>query len=367
MQARYQYGNLTKRQRSNGPDVWQFRWSEDGRLRSVLIGTVEKYPTKADAERAIEYLRIKINAENPQQQFHDVTVGALIDRFMAEYAPKRCRQNTQKNYLGIFKKHIRPRWGSELTHAVKPLQVEDWLDSYPHSRQVKSHVRNLMHTLFQAALRWEMVKRNPVDLVRQSSKRMKTPRVLTPAEFKAVIEKLAEPYRTMVTVIACLGLRVSELAALQWGDVDFENLTVKIQRSFVRGVIYPTKTDASASILPVDPDVAELLITHRGNSMHRGDSDYIFARPDGGPRWPETILQDYIKPAAVKAGAGPIGWHTFRHTYSTLLHALGAAPAVQKELLRHANISTTLNVYTQAVTSEKREAASKVASVLYRM
>jgi len=71
---------------------------ENGKPKSVLIGTVERYPTRADAERAVEHLRITINAENPQQNFHAVTVGALIDRFMEEYAPKRCRKLTQSTY-----------------------------------------------------------------------------------------------------------------------------------------------------------------------------------------------------------------------------------------------------------------------------
>jgi integrase len=79
------------------------------------------------------------------------------------------------------------------------------------------------------------------------------------------------------------------------------------------------------------------------------------------------MLADYVKPAAVRAGVGNISWHMFRLTYSTHLHALGAAPAVQKELLRHADIQTTMNIYTQAVTSAKREAASKVVDVLWRM
>lgn len=73
-----------------------------------------------------------------------------------------------------------------------------------------------MHTLYQAALRWELVERNPIDLVRQSRKRLKTPRVLTPEEFKALLAELSEPYKTMVITIACLGLRVCELLGLQW-------------------------------------------------------------------------------------------------------------------------------------------------------
>lgn len=367
MQARYQYGNLTIRQRKKGPNVWQFRWLENGRARSALIGTVERFATRADAERGVEYLRIKINAQNLQQQFHAVTVGALIDRFMAEYAPKRCRKLTQSVYRSLFERHIRPKWGSEFIQNVKTIAVEDWLESYAHSRQVKSHVRNLMHTLYQAAIRWEMTGRNPIDLVRQSRKRLKTPRVLTPAEFKALLAELAEPYKTMVITIACLGLRISELLGLQWRDLDFENLTVKIQRSVVEGEVNETKTEASESALPLDPDLAEVLLAHRAQSPHAADSDYVFAGATGKPRWPDGILADYLKPAAAKAGIGDIGWHTFRHTYSSLLHALGATLAVQKELLRPADIQTTMNIYTQAIPAEKREAASRLANALWKM
>jgi len=366
MQARYQYGDLRIRKRNKGPDVWQFRYFENGKRKSVLIGTVEKLPTKADAERAVEHHRIHVNAQNPQQQFHSVTVAALIERFMEEYAPKRCRKLTQSTYRSLFKNHIRPRWGDEYVHNVKTMAVESWLDEYPYSRQIKAHVRNLMHTLFQAAIRWEMLERNPIDLVRQSRKRLKVPRVLTPAEFKALLGQLSEPHKTMVTTVACLGLRVCELLGLQWGDIDFENLTVKIQRSLVEGEVNETKTEASASALPLDPDLAEVLLAHKATSHYSADSDYVFAGENGKPPWPDGILTDHLKPAAVKAGIGNIGWHTFRHTYSTLLHALGTTPAVQKELLRHADIQTTLNIYTQAVSAEKREAASKVVNALWK-
>jgi integrase len=317
MTARYQYGNLTPRKRKKGPDVWQFRWMENGKPKSMLIGTLEKYPSRADAERAVENLRIRINAGNSQQNFHAVTVGALIERFMEEYAPKRCRQHTRNNYRGLFNNHIRPRWETEFVQNVKTAAVEDWLESYPYSRQIKSHVRNLMHTLFQAAIRWEMVERNPIDLVRQSGKRLKKPRVLTPAEFKSVLEMLSEPYKTMVITVACLGLRVSELVALQWGDLDFGNLTVQTTRAFVRGVIESTKTDASEGILPLDPDLAEVLTAHRRRAAYVSNADYVFAKESGDPRWPESMLTDHIKPAVVKAGVGRVGWHTFSYVLSS--------------------------------------------------
>jgi len=110
MQARYQYGNLTLRERKKGPDVWQFRWMENGRLRSVLIGTIKKHPTRSDAERAVEHLRIKINSHNFQSQFHAVTVGGLIDRFVQHELPNGRRFQTQSGYCSYFNHHIRPRW-----------------------------------------------------------------------------------------------------------------------------------------------------------------------------------------------------------------------------------------------------------------
>jgi integrase len=186
MQTRYQYGDLRIRKRKKGPAVWQFRYSVNGRRKSVLIGTVEKLPTKADAERAVEHLRIKINAQNPQQQLHSVTVGALIDRFMQEYAPRYCRKLTASVYRSLFENHIRPKWGNEFLHNVKPMAVQGWLEDLPFSRPVKAHVRGLMHTLFRAAILWELLERNPIDLVRQSRKRLKTPRILIPVEFKAL-------------------------------------------------------------------------------------------------------------------------------------------------------------------------------------
>jgi len=120
----------------------------------------------------------------------------------------------------------------------------------------------------------------------------------------------------MVITVACLGLRVCEMLGLQWGDIDLQNLTVKIQRSVAEGEVNETKTEASQATLPLDPDLAELILAHKARSTHLGESDFAFASPDGKPPWPDSILADHLEPAAKAAGIGKIGWHTFRHTYS---------------------------------------------------
>jgi integrase len=364
MQARYQYGNLMLRKRKKGPDVWQFRWMENGKQKSVLIGTIEKLPTRSDAERAVEYHRIKINVENPQQQFHSVTVGALADRYLADEMPTRVRDDTARSYRGIVRNWIKPRWGTEFVQNVKTLTVEDWLKNILRSANTKAHIRNLMHLLFNCAIRWELIDKNPIELIRQSTKRRNVPRVLTPKEFKKILHELQEPCRTMVLIAGALGLRISEILGLRWGDIDWRNLTILIQRSVVMGRVYETKTEASRKPMPMDEEIAGALLRFRRQATYVGPDNYIFAGDNGKPRWHGIMLTDHVKPAATRAGIGKVGWHTFRHTFSSILHQAGTSMAVQKELLRHADIQTTMNIYTQAVSSAKRKAVHRVAEVL---
>ena len=77
-------------------------------------------------------------------------------------------------------------------------------------------------------------------------------------------------------------------------------------------------------------------------------------------------MRRHIIPVARKLGITKrIGWHTFRHTYSTLLRSTGAELKIMQELLRHSTIRVTLDTYTQAVTTEKRNAQEAVVALLF--
>src|ERR1035438_7116766 len=83
--------------------------------------------------------------------------------------------------------------------------------------------------------------------------------------------------------------------------------------------------------------------------------------PGRRPYWGQSLMRNFIRPTAVKLGISRrIGWHTFRHSYSTLLRATGADIKVMQELLRHASARVTLDTYTQAVTPAKRAAQTAV-------
>jgi integrase len=83
------------------------------------------------------------------------------------------------------------------------------------------------------------------------------------------------------------------------------------------------------------------------------------------PYSPDTLLSKVIRPAAKRAGIGKrIGWHTFRHSFATLLKANGEDVKVVQESLRHANSRITLDTYTQAVTAAKRQAQAKIVKMI---
>ncbi len=163
-------------------------------------------------------------------------------------------------------------------------------------------------------------------------------------------------------------MRCSELFALKWEDVHWDELTLHIRRAVVDGVVGDVKTKYSESALPLDPALAEVLFDWKRKAQFREDSDWVFASPQKAGELPLRscrMLARQIKPAAEAAQIGAeIGWHTFRHTYSSMLRQLGVDVKVQQELLRHADIRTTMNVYTQAVSEQKRSAHSSVVRLV---
>ena len=111
--------------------------------------------------------------------------------------------------------------------SVRAMTVEDWLKRLKLAPKTRGHIRSLMSTLFKCAQRWELVENNPMQLVRvrNVSKRLERPSVLTAEEFHKVLPHVRERYRTMVLIAGCLGLRASEIVGLQWKDFDFEKST----------------------------------------------------------------------------------------------------------------------------------------------
>ena len=226
-----------------------------------------------------------------------------------------------------------------------------------------------MSVLFNHAWRHELFDRNPIKLVRQSAKRRAAPNVLIPAEIKLLLENLEVRERTLVLLAASTGLRQSELFALKWGDIDFSQGTMNVTRSIAYGIIGRCKTEASQKPVPVHPILAEALTQWRDRCRYREPIDWVFANEHlrgRHPYWGQAILRTAVRPVAQRIGIKKwIGWHTFRHTYSTLLRSVGTEFKVMQKLMRHSSLRSTIDIYTQAVTPAKRAAQAAVLSLVF--
>lgn len=152
---------------------------------------------------------------------------------------------------------------------------------------------------------------------------------------------------------------------LKWGDFDFEKKTLLIQRSIVHGREDATKTEYSRDQVPLDDALVSIILEHK-KTAYETEEGWVFPNPETGrPYHQDSIQQDNIRNAGKTAGLGDgIGWKVFRHSYRAWMDKTHAPVSVQKELMRHASIQTTMNVYGKAMTDDKRKAHSKVVEML---
>jgi integrase len=360
-------------------------------MRCIVVGTVAATKTRAAALQHIEVLRANVNREIIETGSPTITTfKSLIehyrDREMRMDNHDKKAYSTKNRNESYLRKWIVPRWGEYRPSDIKSVAVEEWLDSLvldagnkkgkPLAGGTKVKIRNIMSAIFRHGMRHELLPRveatNPMKYVRQSGKRQSIPVVLEVEQFQSLFGALQQRERTMVLVDCGSGLRCGELIGLQWRDIDFARKQMSVTRSVVEMVTGKVKTEASQKTVPLDDFMIEELLAWYRITPYQKPEDWVFASdsPRAGarrgkqPYWPMTIMRMFIKPVAKRLGIGNISWHTFRHTYSCLLHANGEDPKVVQELLRHSSIKVTMDIYTQAVTSAKRKAQSRVVQMI---
>lgn len=372
-----QQGILIRGGRKRGPDVWQFRWADRGPFgkriyRRRVIGTVCQYADAESARKSIAGLLTEVNTNGFKRSALPMTISEVCDHFIQRELTSDNlwrSYSTKRAYKAYLKRWIVPHWGGMRLSEVRTMEVESWLRRLPLAKSSCAKIRNILSVLFNHACRYELFDGNPIRLVRQGAKRRNTPSVLTPPEIKALIDNLGLRERTLVLTVASTGLRQSELFGLKWGDINFAQGTMSVTRSIVCGVVGPCKTESSQKPVPVHPTVLEAFAEWKETSRYVGPDDWVFAsrRYRGRkPIWGQAILRRYIRPVAQRVGIQKrFGWHTFRHTFSTLLRSVGAEFKVMQELLRHSSLRSTLDVYTQAISPEKHAAQAAVLALVF--
>ncbi len=356
----YGSGFLSRLERASGA-VIAYRWYEHNRACKKILGSVSKFKSETAAWKEVE--RLRLGRKDGLRTMND-----LLDQWKEKEASRRA-SSTWDTYEGYIRKWIAPTWGSRALNEVKAVDVEDWLHGLDLAPGSKKKIRDIMHLLYEHAIRHEQIERNPISKVGQGGMRRATPTRLDVKQLRRLLEGLPRRERLMVLLDFGTGLRRGELSGLKWEDIDFEQKEVTPKRSVVNQNVGDVKTDASKKSIPLDEDLLEELLMWRAETPYAADNDYVFASAKmkgKQPYWMSRIMQHNIKPVAANLGIPLKGWHTLRHSCTTLLRQNGSNPKVVQDLLRHATYSITANIYDAAVSDEKREAHRGVLHLVTR-
>ena len=166
-----------------------------------------------------------------------------------------------------------------------------------------------------------------------------------PTRFAA---RLDEPHRTMVLVDAITGMRVSELLALKWSDVDLQRRLLSIRQSYYRGNFGPPKNRSSERTIPLSPG---LVCAPRCHKLRGPQSalDSVFPNAVGQPYEAGNLLKSILYPAFAALGLPKTGWRVFRRYVATALSEIREPARTAQQALGHSSPQTTLAFYVQLV------------------
>ncbi len=266
--------------------------------------------------------------------------------------------------------------GLQISTYLKWLRT-DYRTKYgkpPAEKSIKHHY-NILRIAFNYAEKHEMIVKNPmrkVDAPKVTKKKVDALSKEETAIFFAALESCELDFRCMLQLMITAGLRRGEMLALQWQDIDFDDLTLSVQRSATytkaSGVIIGApKTATSIRTIPLMNGTAALLKEYQRRQRERYEQEdmnevFLFCREKDPfrPREP-TKLTYKIKRFFEKAGLPDMSPHDLRHSCASLLLASGADIKSVQEIMGHADASTTLNYYVASDLQQARSAVDRMA------
>lgn len=360
-----QKGNITQ-----VGNCWLLRYYEPvvegGRIvkrpKAVKLAINPKLRSE-DAQReaariAADLILAPINAKTAKPESRQ-ELATFLEHVYLPHVKESKRPSTYTDYKRMWQLCKNSINGIEL-RAVRTSDVDDILRASTSDKQrahtTHRNLRNFLSGAFRYAIRRNMVSGNPVRDAEIPRGLPAGPKAAyTLAEIQAMLKVLPEPGRTFVIVAALTGLRVSEIKGLRWEDLKGNELDV--QRSVWSGHLSETKTLTSKAPVPVLPLLKKALDAHRKRTP---DNPYIFAGPRAGkPLRIENVFKRDIKDILDENGIAWKGWHAFRRGLGTNLNALGADPKTIQAILRHSQLSTTMEIYVQPVAKQSHAAMKK--------
>lgn len=368
-QRRFQYGSLFKR--GSKTKVWVARWyddavSSDGTTvrtrRSEVIGLVSDL-TSREAEQLFVQRLQRVNSARPQST---LTLRTFVVEKWEPVVLPTVKYSTQKYYRYALNNHILPAFGDIQLRHIDRETVQNFLGAklrHDLSWKTVKHLRTVLGTVLGAAEAWDYVEANPVRKTRMPRRGREPEQAeVSPDQIQRMLASLPEPSRSLAWLLVLTGLRIGELLALRWRDVDLAAGVLHVRRTLYEGHFYEPKSKRSRRTVPLAPKGVEILSTRKARAA-RPDA-LIFSTSLGTPLDRRNLLKRHVQPACKRLGLEGLGWHWLRHAHATLLDAVGTPLGTVQALLGHSSSEITREVYLHSIPADARSAVQKVEELL---
>jgi integrase len=186
------------------------------------------------------------------------------------------------------------------------------------------------------------------------------------AAFLDAIKRYAPPFYPFFLCAVRTGMRLGELLALQWGDIEFNGRFIVVQRNYTRGEIVDTPKNGETRRVDMSRELTQTLkdlLTDRQleASMNETEvSPWVFSSETGSLLDPDNVRHRAFYKVLSKAGLRRIRFHDLRHTYASLLLQQGESPVYVKEQMGHSSISVTVDLYGHLIPGGNRQAVDRL-------
>jgi len=275
-----------------------------------------------------------------------VQTGATLADAAAEWLrysehDRACKPSTLTDYRHTADRVMRDL-GELRLEDVTPELLERWKGTLTVSNRTVAKYLVVLHGIFKRAMKAWGLPRNPlVDVERPRYRVSDDLDAFSPEEVWALVRAAGSAHDGALFLTAAFtGLRMGELLALQWRDVDFGGDVIRVRRSYnAHGGLGSPKSGKVRSV-PMVPDVASALAGLGGRDAFVGPKDLVFPG-EHGLHQDASALRVRYKAALTRAGLRSLRFHDLRHTFGTLAVRRAEVPAVQA-WMGHSDIQTTM-------------------------
>lgn len=297
-----------------------------------------------------------------------VTFDRLFNEWKKEIRPK-VKESSYFFYETIIEHHLRPFWGGMLLDRLSSAQIQAFIQSRTESKISSSYLHSIL-ILFQSVLKLAQRREymnTPIPFYQLPKSRKNSPDIFTLKEWKCLEEYLRrqdDDFSFGILLCMYTGIRVGELSGLMWGDYDSENNQILIRRTIYRiknadydGVFNKSKTilcmESPKTISSVRDIPLPRFLIDEVQKRKGSNEDFILTGTERCME-PRNIQKRY-KRILEKCKLRYLNFHSLRHSFATIGIQRGFDHKTMAEILGHASVNTTLNIYVHSNIDRKRE------------